>query len=57
MRNINTDKVKVQLCKLLSLAHFKIQSALFKHEVCFVIGQIGLDAGEQESLIRECIEN
>ena len=45
------------LCQLLSRSHFKSQPALFKHEVCFVLGQIGLGKGIQEELLRECIEN
>ncbi len=43
------------LCLLLSKQHSKSQSSLLKHEVCFILGQIGCD--EYEHLIRECIEN
>ena len=29
------------MCKLLSKEYFKAQTSLLKHEVCFVLGQIG----------------
>ena len=43
------------LCLLLSKQYYKTQCSLLKHEICFILGQIGID--EFEELIRECIEN
>ena len=43
------------LCRLLSKEYFKTQTSLLKHEVCFIIGQVGCEGFEH--LIRECLEN
>ena len=43
------------MCRLLSKQHFQTQVSLLKHEVCFILGQIGCEGFED--LVRECIEN
>lgn len=55
MRDLNTEECRKTLCELLSLQYFKTQTSLLKHEICFIIGQIGCE--NYEHLIRECIEN
>jgi deoxyhypusine monooxygenase len=55
MRDLNTEECRKVLCLLLSKEYFKTQTSLLKHEVCFVLGQIGCEG--YEHLIRECIEN
>lgn len=55
MRNLKTKKCIEALCQLLSLKYYKTQTSLLKHEVCFILGQIGID--DYENLVRECVEN
>lgn len=57
LRDLESSQARLALCRLLSLAYYKTQPALLKHEVCFVLGQIGIEEGEQEQLVRQCIEN
>jgi hypothetical protein len=53
MRNLNTPEVKKVLSRLLSLEFYKTQTSLLKHEICFILGQIGCE--NCENLVRECI--
>ena len=53
MRNLNTAEVKKVLSRLLSLEFYKTQTSLLKHEICFILGQIGCE--NCEDLVRECI--
>ena len=55
MRDEKSDDCKKVLCQLLSKEYFRTQTSLLKHEVCFILGQIGCD--NYEHLVRECIEN
>ena len=55
MRNKKSQECIRTLCLLLSKEYYKTQCSLLKHEICFILGQIGID--EFEGLIRECIEN
>lgn len=41
MRNENNEDVKKTLCLLLSKKYYKTQTSLLKHEICFILGQIG----------------
>ena len=43
MRNQNSGEARKVLCQLLSKQYSKTQTSLLKHEVCFVLGQIGCE--------------
>ena len=43
MRDLGTKKEIRTLCELLTKKYFRYQSNLLKHEVCFILGQIGCD--------------
>lgn len=55
MRNENDDEARKTLSQLLSKEYYKTQTSLLKHEICFILGQIGCE--KYEDLVRECIEN
>ena len=50
MRNENNEESRRTLCQLLSKEYFKTQTSLLKHEVCFILGQIGCE--NYEHLVR-----
>ena len=43
------------LCQLLSRKYAETQNSLLKHEIGFMLGQVG--CGSSEHLLKECIEN
>ena len=41
MRDQNTEESRRILCELLSRKYYQTQTSLLKHEICFILGQIG----------------
>lgn len=55
LRNQRTEESIQVLCQLLSKKYAETQTSLLKHEIGFMLGQVG--CGASEHLVRECIEN